>query len=135
MSIRDEARDEYVRRAVGPSVGTIGDRLALAWEAGAEWQASRPIPEDEAYCDRGPCWMHLGHDGPCQQDGPEMCGVMWERRREPTEEEVEAAAKVLFSEVFQSVPDVTWENSSEGVRDNYRVKARATVRAAREAAA
>lgn len=52
-------------------------------------------------------------------------------KREPTDAEVEAAAKALFSEVFRSVPDVTWESVSEDVRDNYRVKARAALRAAR----
>lgn len=46
MSIRDEARDEYVRRSIGPSVGIIGDRLALAWEAGAEWAASCEPTDD-----------------------------------------------------------------------------------------
>lgn len=53
MSVRDEARDEYVRRSIGPSVGTIGDRLALAWDAGAEWErahlaAQEPTEAEQA---------------------------------------------------------------------------------------
>lgn len=68
MSIRDEARREYVRGAIGPSVGTIADRLGDAWEAGAEWQASREPTDAEveaavkalrAYSDGYPEWRDI----------------------------------------------------------------------------
>lgn len=48
MSIRDEARREYVRRAIGPSVGTIADRLSAAWEAGAEWERAHLAAQEES---------------------------------------------------------------------------------------
>lgn len=86
-----------------------------------------PATETEAYCDRGPCWMHLGHDGPCQQEGPEMRGVMWERRRERTPEEIRAIAAALYEDMRGRPIDTV----APSVADRWYGRVRAALRVAR----
>lgn len=126
----EAARAEILSRLGHEAQRLDGGKRVTAFVAGAEWAASHPIPEDEAYCDRGPCWMHLGHDGPCQQDGAEMRGVMWERRREPTQEEIEAAAKALCAWDADD-SHITWEGWGDDGQAMWREAATLALRAAR----
>lgn len=83
MSIRDEARREYVRRAVGPSVGSIGDRLSAAWDAGAEWARSYLVEQDPTDAEQAARFAveskHHLHGTQC------LCGFESHRARSRTE--------------------------------------------------
>ena len=80
---------------------------------------------------RWPSYPIIGFSGAGDRQAAFVSGAEWQASREATDAEVEAAAKALFSEIFRPVPDVTWGSVSEDVRDNYRVKVRVTLRAAR----
>jgi hypothetical protein len=55
------------------------------------------------------------------------------RTAEPTEAEIEAAARVFFGNLHYPSASLDWDKASDQVKDNWRLKTRLALTAARKA--
>ena len=60
-------------------------------------------------------------------------GYVVGRTAEPTEAEIEAAARVFFGNLHYPSASLDWNNASDYVKDNWRLRARIALTAARKA--
>ena len=60
-------------------------------------------------------------------------GYIAGRTAEPTEAEIEAAARVFFENLHYPSASLDWNNASDHVKDNWRLKTRLALTAARKA--
>ena len=60
-------------------------------------------------------------------------GYIAGRTAEPTEAEIEAAARVFFGNLHYPSASLDWDKAADQVKDNWRLKARLALTAARKA--
>jgi formylglycine-generating enzyme required for sulfatase activity len=60
-------------------------------------------------------------------------GAEWQSQREPTEAEIEAAARVFFGNLHYPSASLDWDNAADSVKDNWRLKTRLALTATRKA--
>ena len=87
-------------------------------------------------------WPHMEPNGDyrgkeCYLDGVKSSDIQeaYEQGRtaEPTEAEVEAAARVFFGNLHHPSASLDWDKAADHVKDNWRTKARLALTAARKA--
>ena len=87
-------------------------------------------------------WPHMEPNGDyrgkeCYLDGVKSSDIQeaYEHGRtaEPTEAEIEAAARVSFVNLHYPSASIDWDKASDHVKDNWRIKARLALTAARKA--
>jgi hypothetical protein len=60
-------------------------------------------------------------------------GYVAGRTAEPTEAEIEAAARVFFGNLHHPSASLDWDKAADHVKDNWRIKTRLALEAARKA--
>lgn len=60
-------------------------------------------------------------------------GAEWQSQRESTEAEIEAAARVFFGNLHYPSASLDWDKAAYSVKDNWRIKTRLALTAARKA--
>ena len=104
--------------------------MSIATDEAEEWAQSRYV--GSSHIER--------HDGRAvsvpnyqQKINLRREGYIAGRTAEPTKAEIEAAARVFFVNLHYPSASLDWDKAADHVRDNWRIKARLALTAARKA--